>query len=150
MFFCMGGWYSLAQSCSAFRSFSRLRRFLGVMSKPRLADLSLSSLGVTTQWFVFLSVVPIVSFFFAWVKCNSYNLGRLCVVVARLPSQVAPAQILSSFWWEVVHGSSTTPVSPRPCAVHSSLVWFAHSSLISKELLAAHEISLSLQTLFTW
>ena len=85
----------------------------------------------------------------AWVKCNSNNLGRLCVVVACCPSQVALAQILSSFWWAVVHGSCTTRASPRPCAVHSSLVWFAHSSLIFAR--GARNLSgTSLQTVVTW
>ena len=38
-----------------------------------------------SQWLAFLSVVPIVSVFFriAWVRSKSYNLWRLCVVVAR-------------------------------------------------------------------
>ena len=44
-FCCMGGWYSLSSSCSAFRSFSRLRRFLHVLSEPRLTYFSLPSLS---------------------------------------------------------------------------------------------------------
>ena len=147
MFCCMGGWYSLSSSCSAFRPFPRLCRFLGVLGKPRLPYFSLSL--TLTQLYDTVARIPFsrANRFFlfrvAWVKSKSYNLWRLCVVVARFPSQVAPAQTPSYFWWAVVHGSSTALVSPRPCAVHSSLVRFAHSSLISKDLLAAHEISLA-------
>ena len=43
----------------------------------------------------------------AWVKCNSNNLGRLCVVVARFLSQVALAQIPSYLTGPVIGSSQS-------------------------------------------
>ena len=63
---CSIGWVAGSPSHRrALRSLSRLRRFLGVLRKPRLTYFSLPTLSVPTQWFAFLSVVPILSFFFA-------------------------------------------------------------------------------------
>ena len=121
MFCCIGGWYSLSSSCSAFRSFSRLRRFLGVLSKPRLTHFSLTSLSVTTQWFAFLFSRANHFFFFriAWVKCNSNNLGRL--LRRRGPPSVA--EILSSFLWAVVHGFIVGVVCSSDCGYMEKFSW---------------------------